>query len=76
MELSKIRTIGIFGTIIAGTCTIKVIHRNSYDICPFLAFLFWGLMISLQPPFYPAEATKKGATPSQVKWTLIITLVL
>ena len=75
MELSQIRTIGIFATIIAGTA-IKVFPRNSYDICTFLAFLFWGLMISLQPPFYPAEATKKGATPSQVKWTLIITLVL
>jgi MFS family permease len=25
----------------------------------------WGLMLSLQPSFYPTEAEKKGATPSQ-----------
>ncbi len=33
----------------------------------------WGLLLSLQPPFYPSEAEKKGATPSQVslKLTLI-----
>ena len=30
------------------------------------AYVVWGLLISLQPPFYPQEAEKKGATPSQV----------
>ncbi len=32
----------------------------------FLAYIVWGLLLSLQPPFYPSEAEKKGATPSQV----------
>ena len=31
------------------------------------AYCVWGLLISLQPPFYPQEAEKKGASPSQVK---------
>ena len=30
------------------------------------AYLVWGLLVSLQPPFYPQEAEKKGASPSQV----------
>jgi len=29
------------------------------------AFTIWGVLISLTPPFYPSEAEKKGATPSQ-----------
>jgi len=28
-------------------------------------YLTWGLLIALQPPFYPYEAEKKGATPQQ-----------
>ena len=32
----------------------------------FPAYVVWGLLISLIPPFYPAEAAAKGATPSQV----------
>ena len=31
------------------------------------AYFVWGLLISLQPPFYPSEAESKGATPSQVR---------
>ena len=31
----------------------------------FTAYIGWGLLLSLQPPFYPSEAEKKGATPSQ-----------
>ena len=30
-----------------------------------LAYIGWGLLLSLQPPFYPLEAELKGATPSQ-----------
>ena len=30
-------------------------------------YLVWGVMISLQPPFYPKEAEAKGASPSQVR---------
>ena len=29
------------------------------------AYVVWGLLVSLQPPFYPAEAERKGAKPSQ-----------
>ena len=29
------------------------------------AYVVWGLLISLLPPFYPKEAELKGATPSQ-----------
>ena len=32
-----------------------------------VALICWGLLLSLQPAFYPTEAEKKGATPSQVK---------
>ena len=31
------------------------------------AYVVWGALISLQPPFYPTEAEKKGATPAQVE---------
>ena len=31
------------------------------------AYIVWGALISLQPPFYPTEAAKKGASPSQVR---------
>ena len=30
-----------------------------------LSYISWGLLLSLLPPFYPSEAEKKGATPSQ-----------
>jgi len=30
-----------------------------------LGYTTWGLLISLQPPFYPLEAEKKGAKPQQ-----------
>ncbi len=30
------------------------------------AYVDWGLLLSLQPAFYPTEAESKGATPSQV----------
>eukprot|EP00095_Tigriopus_kingsejongensis_P008420 maker-scaffold1403_size43014-snap-gene-0.10 protein:Tk08420 transcript:maker-scaffold1403_size43014-snap-gene-0.10-mRNA-1 annotation:"chromaffin granule amine transporter" len=30
-----------------------------------LVYIVLGLLISLQPPFYPSEASKKGATPAQ-----------
>ena len=31
-----------------------------------MSFTVWGLIISLQPAFYPSEAEAKGATPSEV----------
>ena len=31
------------------------------------AYVVWGALISLQPPFYPTVAESKGATPSQVR---------
>ena len=30
-----------------------------------LVYISLGLLISLQPPFYPSEAEKMGATPAQ-----------
>ena len=30
-----------------------------------LSYISWGLLLSLLPPFYPTEAEKKGATPSE-----------
>ena len=30
------------------------------------AYFVWGALMSLQASFYPMEAEKKGATPSQV----------
>ena len=32
-----------------------------------ISYIVWGLTMSLTPPFYPGEAEKKGATPSQVR---------
>ena len=29
------------------------------------SYVCWGLLLSLLPPFYPTEAEKKGARPSQ-----------
>ena len=31
-----------------------------------IAYVLWGCNISIQPPIYPREAERKGATPSQV----------
>ena len=36
-------------------------------------YLTLGLLISLQPPFFPSEAEKKGATPSQYGFMFGIT---
>ena len=36
------------------------------------AYVVWGALISLQPPFYPTEAEKKGATPAQVEHFLFM----
>ena len=32
-----------------------------------ISYVIWGFTISLTTPFYPGEAEKKGATPSQVR---------
>ena len=44
-------------------------HIIALAIFEGVAYLVWGLMLSLQPPFYPKEAEAKGATPSQVEVT-------
>ena len=43
---------------------MKFFHKKN-DFSIFSAYIGWGLLLSLQPPFYPSEAEKKGATPSQ-----------
>jgi hypothetical protein len=45
------------------TCKNVVFPHLSFN---FKAYIVWGLMVSILPPFYPKEAEKKGATPSQV----------
>ena len=30
------------------------------------AYVSWGALISLIPPFYPSEAENRGATPTEV----------
>ena len=37
-----------------------------------VANIFWGLYFALLPPFYPSEAEKKGASPSQVSFILFV----
>ena len=39
------------------------------------AYIVWGALISLQPPFYPTEAAKKGASPSQVTHFLLCLVI-
>ena len=41
------------------------IRKNNHEISESLVYIALGLLISLQPPFYPSEAEKKGATPAQ-----------
>jgi len=37
-----------------------------------LAFIFCGVLLSLQPAFYPIEAERKGASPSQYGFVFAI----
>ncbi len=30
-------------------------------------YMTWGTLFSVQPPFFPTEAEKKGSTPSEVQ---------
>ena len=32
----------------------------------FSAYVTWGLILSIQPAFFPIEAAKRGATPKEV----------
>ena len=42
------------------------LHTLALGVCIGGLYLVWGVMFSIQPPFYPKEAEAKGATPSQV----------
>ncbi len=33
-------------------------------------YMTWGTLFSVQPPFFPTEAEKKGATPSEVQFKI------
>ena len=48
-------------------------HTVLLAMCIAMAYVVWGALISLQPPFYPTEAEKKGATPSQV---MVMSLII
>ena len=40
--------------------------RDLVTLCSFcLVYISWGLTDSIQAPFYPIEATSKGATPTE-----------
>ena len=50
-----------------------MINNEQFNLDPFIffsAYVVWGILIALQPPFYPMEAEKKGAKPHQVQWNL------
>ena len=48
----------------ADCCTKFKTYLVLGTVC--MSFSVWGLIISLQPAFYPEEAEKKGATPAEV----------
>ena len=56
------RTIVCFSNTHQRRCSLMVQYIIPFCIT---AYIGWGLLLSLQPPFYPSEAEKKGATPSQ-----------
>jgi hypothetical protein len=41
-------------------------------LIPVSAYIVWGVLTSLLPPFYTKVADTKGATPSQVKLWLFL----
>ena len=48
------------------------LHTLALGVCIGGLYLVWGVMFSIQPPFYPKEAEAKGATPSQVTREIIL----
>ena len=63
--LSRKRIICMAIVFAAGMLRILNFIKKIFGFSIFLAYIGWGLLLSLQPPFYPSEAEKKGATPSQ-----------
>ena len=65
MELTRARIISIAVTFALSKLIVskKKFHEDSKRI--FSAFTGWGCILAIQPPFYPLEAEKKGARPSQ-----------
>jgi len=39
--------------------------KKHVQYCFVAVYIALGLLLSLQPPFYPSEAEKMGATPAQ-----------
>ena len=65
MTISKIQDMILW--FLLRLVTIWVMRINEANFCHnFTGYLTWGLLIALQPPFYPYEAEQKGATPQQV----------
>ena len=48
------------------------LHTLALAVCIGGLYLVWGVMFSIQPPFYPKEAEAKGATPSQVTMEIFL----
>ena len=51
---------------------ISTARRVAVGLTAGLAYISWGLLISLQPAFYPTEAEAVGATPSQVLFPSVV----
>jgi len=51
---------------VAASNSFATVNHEINDDDAFKGYVVWGLIFSAQPPFYPAVAELKGATPSQV----------
>ena len=65
MELTRARIISIAVTFALSKLIVSKRSFAKIQIVIFSAFTGWGCILAIQPPFYPLEAEKKGARPSQ-----------
>ncbi len=71
--LSKIRFVALSFNVSTGSggpillCIVSVKKKIPFNffLTAFLVYIALGLLLSLQPPFYPSEAEKKGAKPAE-----------
>ena len=68
---SKLRQVLIAATVGSGEQYFFSFLKQFWNSFNISAYTVWGILIYLQPPFYPSEAEKRGATPSQVRITLL-----
>ena len=65
MELTRARIISIAVTFALSKLIVSKRSFMKIQTVIFSAFTGWGCILAIQPPFYPLEAEKKGARPSQ-----------